>query len=91
VKRPLLFFIVTVLPAAVAASDAPAAACPVCDTRPGQEVRDGIFDRDFGRNLLAVSLPFPLLLAVVGLIHFGWSPTRRLTRDSREKQVSHDD
>ena len=46
-------------------------ACPVCDTGTGEQVRAGIFDAEFGRTLVAVLLPFPILLAVVATIHFG--------------------
>jgi hypothetical protein len=54
----------------VAAS--PASACPVCDSDTGQQVRAGLFGDEFGRNLLATALPFPILLGVVAAIHFGW-------------------
>lgn len=37
-------------------------ACPVCDTETGQQVRAEIFGQSFGRNLLAVIAPVPLLL-----------------------------
>lgn len=53
-----------------------ALACPVCDTGTGREVRDGLFDESFVRNVFAVVLPFPILLGVVAMIHFGW-PGRR--------------
>lgn len=56
---------------------APAGACPFCDTGIGRQVRAGIFDDDFGRTLFAVALPFPILLAVIAAIHFGWPVTRR--------------
>jgi hypothetical protein len=49
----------------------PAAACPVCNSDTGQQVRAGLFGEDFGRNLLATALPFPILLGVVAAIHFG--------------------
>ena len=47
--------------------------CPVCDTGTGDQVRAGILDENFGRTLLAVLLPFPILLGVVAVIHVGGS------------------
>ena len=70
---------------------APAGACPVCDTGTGRQVRAGIFDGDFGRTLLAVALPFPILLAVVAAIHFGWPATRRTGGDLPHGEPRHDD
>ncbi|MDQ3120753.1 MAG: hypothetical protein M3Q89_14500 [Verrucomicrobiota bacterium] len=37
-------------------------ACTVCNTDTGQQVRGGIFGDDFWSTLLAVALPFPVLL-----------------------------
>jgi hypothetical protein len=51
--------------------------CPVCDSGTGEQVRAALFDEDFGRTLIAVLLPFPILLAVVAMIHFGWPVRRR--------------
>lgn len=51
----------------------PALACPLCESENGERVRAGIFDADFGYNLLAMALPFSVLLGIVALIHFGWS------------------
>lgn len=48
-----------------------ALACPLCKSETGRQVRAGIFDADFGYNLLLTLLPFIVLLAVVALIHFG--------------------
>lgn len=50
---------------------APLSACPVCDSGVGRRVRGGIFDHEFGANLLLTALPFAVLLAAVALIHFG--------------------
>lgn len=47
-------------------------ACPVCHTETGQQVRAGIFDENFGRNIALTLLPFPFLFAIVAVIHFGW-------------------
>jgi hypothetical protein len=61
-----------------------ATACPVCNTNTGQQVRAGIFDQDFARNLLATLLPFPLLFGAVAAIHYGWPRSR--PRHSRPQQ-----
>lgn len=71
--------------------NAPAGACPICDTGTGRQVRAGIFDDNFGRTLLAVALPFPILLAVVAAIHFGWPATRRTGGDLPDGELRHDD
>jgi hypothetical protein len=44
-----------------------APACPLCDSDTGRQVRAGIRD-DFGPDLASVLLPFPVLLALAGLI-----------------------
>ena len=70
---------------------APAGACPICNTGTGRQVRAGIFGDDFGRTLLAVALPFPVLLAVVAAIHFGWPVTRRTGSDLPDGESRYDD
>ena len=42
----------------------------MCESETGQEVRDGLFDGQFTRNLAAVLLPFPVLIGIVAAIHF---------------------
>jgi hypothetical protein len=37
-------------------------------------VRAGIFGADFGRNLLATLLPFPIFLGIATAFHLGFSP-----------------
>ncbi len=49
----------------------PAWACPLCRSETGRRVREGLFDAQFGTNLLVTLLPFPVFLAVIALIHFG--------------------
>jgi len=58
----------TALTTAVAA---PASACPVCSRPTGRAVRAGIFDRRFGFNLLAATLPFGVCLGVAAAVRFG--------------------
>jgi hypothetical protein len=68
----------------------PARACPLCESETGERVRAGIFNAEFGYNLLVTLLPFSVLLAIVALIHFGlpWAndphrgdPAPRLTEN----------
>jgi hypothetical protein len=73
------------------ALSAPAGACLICDTGTGEQVRAGIFDDNFGRTLLAVALPFPILLAVVAAIHFGWPAGRRTGGNLPDGEPRHDD
>ncbi len=51
-----------------------AAACPLCDTESGQQVRAGIFNEEFWTTLLVVASPFPVLLLGIAAYHFGWPP-----------------
>jgi hypothetical protein len=44
-------------------------ACPVCRSATGRQVRAGLFNEDFGFNLLASLLPFPIFLGIVAAIH----------------------
>jgi len=46
-------------------------ACPLCRSDTGRQVRDGIFNNEFGDTLLALTLPFLVITAVVGLIYNG--------------------
>lgn len=60
----------------------PAGSCPVCQSETGQRVRAGLFNDDFVSNLVQTLLPFPVLLGIIALIHFGvpWTtpdPRRR--------------
>lgn len=66
----------------ITASAAPVLACPVCDTENGTQVRAGVFNDQFGWNLLKVSSPFPVLLGAVGLLYC-------LTPASREDGGDH--
>ena len=50
----------------------PAWACPLCESETGERVRAGLFSADFGYNLVVTVLPFPVFLAIVALLHFGW-------------------
>ena len=73
-----LMFLLAILMAVPAAW-----ACPVCDSGTGQQVRSGIFDENFGDTLLAVLLPFPILLAIVLVIHFGPPSMMRRGRERK--------
>lgn len=65
------------LSAVVLTAAAPALACPICDTGTGQQVRAGILDDQFAFNLVATLLPFPILIGIVAVIHFGGRIGRR--------------
>jgi hypothetical protein len=56
-------------------------ACPICDSAVGRQVREGIFDQGFARNLAVTVAPFPFFLGLVVAIGGGvpW-PRRRTTR-----------
>lgn len=59
----------------IAVSSPPAArACPVCDLETGRQVRAGIFDQEFGMNLIATALPFVVFLGIVAGIHLSGGP-----------------
>lgn len=53
-------------------------ACPVCNQKTGQKVRAGIFDEEFGFNLVATVLPFGVFLGITAGIHFGLPRRRRI-------------
>lgn len=55
----------------------PGWACMTCKSETGRRVREGIFDSQFGPNLLMTLSPFPLFLGLVAWIHFGFPGTRR--------------
>jgi hypothetical protein len=48
-----------------------AAACPLCHTQTGEQVRAGIFNSNFGLNLMAMALPFVVFVGVVAWLHRG--------------------
>ena len=55
-------------------SGSAASACPYCDSPTGRQVREGIFNSDFGYNVLITLVPFPVLIVIVVLIYFGLPP-----------------
>ncbi len=59
-----IFAVALALPIAVVA-------CPICSSPIGQQVRTGIFGDNFWRTLAAVVSPFPVLLIVLAVYHFG--------------------
>lgn len=61
-----------VMTAVVLGAAAQALGCPLCDTGTGEEVRAGIFDGEFGVNLLATVLPFVVFAGVAAVVHVGW-------------------
>lgn len=63
---------------------APVSACPYCESEFGEEVAAGIFNDDFGINVLLTLLPIPVLLGIVALIHFGTPVPARFSRRNQE-------
>ncbi len=59
---------------------APVWACPLCKSETGERVRAGIFNADFGYNLVVTLLPFAVFLTIVATIHHGlpWAKDRPL-------------
>lgn len=45
-----------------------AEACPFCNSNTAEQVREGIFNSDFGTNLAVAVAPFVILFAVLILI-----------------------
>ena len=48
-----------------------AGACTICDSPTGQQVRSGIFNERFALTSIEVIAPFPLLVLLLGVLH--WS------------------
>ena len=61
---------VTVMLAALA-FPALAAACTVCNSETGQQVRAGIFGDEFWTTIVGVVAPFPAMLIVIAAYHYG--------------------
>jgi hypothetical protein len=53
------------------------AACPLCHTPTGQQVRAGIFDGWFATRLLVTAAPFPVLAGIVAAIYMAKPKLRR--------------
>jgi hypothetical protein len=70
-NRVLLVLIVLLVPAPGASA---ARACPYCESDIGREVAAGIFDGEFALNVVKTLLPFPVLLGLVAVVHFGVWP-----------------
>ena len=51
---------------------APVSACPLCDTATGRLVREAVFNRHFGVNLLLVLAPFPICLLIGVCLYYGF-------------------
>lgn len=58
---------------ALAVPASAALACPLCVTEGGTAVRAAI-RADFALHLVATVAPFPVLGAIVALLHRGWRP-----------------
>lgn len=60
-----------------------ASACPMCQSDLGKQVRQGIFDHQFGFILIATLLPFPVLLFLALAIYRGLWPFSRNSTQRR--------
>ncbi len=54
----------------------PVFACPLCNTATGKLVREAVFNRHFGVNLLLVLAPFPVCLLIGVCLYYGF-PVRK--------------
>lgn len=54
---------------AFGAMNVTASACPLCDSLEAREVREGIFNEQFGTNLGKALLPFAAVFGVMGIVH----------------------
>lgn len=63
----------------------PASACPLCNTPTGKLVREAVFNRHFGVNLLLVLAPFPVCLLIGACLYYGFP-----CRNSSSKSVTMD-
>ena len=62
-----------------------AAACPVCYTDTGDAVRQGIFNGDFGLNVLFTLVPFVFFYGLAAMVYFGVpSRSRKLTLEQAQ-------
>jgi hypothetical protein len=77
-------FVACAVAALLAALAAPAAACTVCDSAGGQQVRAALLESDFTLNLMAATLPSLVFVSAVAVIHFGWPGRRAAGRDPQE-------
>ncbi len=68
-----------------------AAACPLCNTDLGRQVRDGIFGVDFWPNLFFVLLPFPIFLSLAAALHYGFGRRTSNAKAAESTEPKHDD
>jgi hypothetical protein len=61
-------------------------ACPVCRTGTGEAVRSGIFNVDFGVNLIVTVAPFVVFYAIAALVYYGW-PAFLTAQDAKRKEI----
>jgi hypothetical protein len=68
-----------------------AAACPLCHTDLGQQVREGIFGAGFWSNLFFVLLPFPIFLSLAAALHYGFGRRTPNAKDAESTEPKHAD
>ena len=61
-------------------------ACTVCDTDTSREVRGRLMDDDLAVNVLATTLPFLAVGAVVAVVHFRLPQSREGRRDGHPRR-----
>lgn len=64
----------------------PVFACPYCDSEIGREVSKGIFNGDFGQNVLLTLLPIPVMLLIVGLLHLGLPAPKHVAQGEQHER-----
>jgi hypothetical protein len=70
-KRITLRFRCAVVTFSTALISSTAWACTVCDSETSQQVRAGILGDDFWTTFVGVIAPFPVLLILVAVYHYG--------------------
>lgn len=64
-------------------------ACPLCDSATADQVRAGLFDGHFLKNLAVVLLPFPLFIGLGVYMYFS-GPPQRGSAASLDQEDRHD-
>jgi hypothetical protein len=68
--------------------EGPAGACPLCISDTGKQVREGIFERGFARNLAVTVAPFAVIAGLVPLVSGALASPRRGTgREERRPEL----
>jgi hypothetical protein len=60
-------------------------ACPICDSETGNQVREGIFGKEFGTNVLLTLAPVPVLFGMIALASWAIPDLQQLSRSNQGK------